>query len=1841
MQRKEMKNPKAFLRQRNNGNRNGNTSNISGMRSDLVGKILSFYEEKGFGFIRCDSIEESIYFRSSNFEGYKVSILRGATVVFDAVYQDDRQRRDSWRANRIRIPEGQNRPLRFHEIMQYLDNLLLEPVDKMILTIFHDFVTWIFILTPSKWTDRRNASQFPQYLTAVLNVLSRNGISTCQLRSSVEEFLKTTLNSEFVNSTHFMSMISNAESSDSLLKIIRFLELIHRACGDSATQLVSIGCALLRSNTSTSGNFDDDEKLLSGVDCLQELLISPKILPNVVVEQCSHYLNAKIHPSTKDMQLSMKDVLKTVPIIPKKGPFESHLCYLDTMFSLLHTDCFASIHEGIQRMMTGDWDYHILRRCGVRLYQNCQILGLHLFNSGKGLAFTLQFPISKSSKQQILSKRLVYGQLVCLSIDGFESTHYWATIENHDELYMKRGITFLKFEDPRSELLIEQSMKRKGVQLSMLESTTFFLAYGPALRAIQRIPHDNLGFCQQFAETRSNRERPSYLSSIPSYKIKKILTISGFDTLDDTQQKAVKLCLNEELCLIQGPPGTGKTFTALKIIKILHMIKTQAVFRSGEASMDQQEVLTRIQHVQNTQKQLRAKFLEAINASKPSQNHYCSRGSNSNEQIDQIKMERENARSELLKLLEIRDEMKTRFGPIILIAYKNHALDQMLTGCLKITENIVRIGGRSRNESLTDYNLNSLSRKLSTSVKYRDVYRATLDRVCDQMRALKKKFQSIAKSFETHLSVSIVEQFAYETQHNYLFGMNNSHKHKTLENWLKPPNLSIKNPQLQKKQTEKKKWQRKVEKSSEKKDRNLFAILQESDDEDDEEKESYVRSSSVGSNISKASSRDNQYDDESDEEKIIENELEDNYRIRRSFSRRELADNRRKEYAESFVSLEWSSKAINLDKNEAKSFDDVDDVWSLNHEQRITLAEYWIGKSQESLIKASSEERNQLRKEYDDAIEEYQEIRRQCNLNVLQSADIIGVTITGCSMNHDLLRDLQPKITIVEEAAEITEAHLIACLGPKLEHLILLGDHKQLQPSVECHSLVLHNNFHISLFERLVSNGFPHVTLGFQRRMDPDISRSIKMIYPDLQDDKSVLNRPFSRNSLKVPGFDQRIFFWTHQTNESIVNLSRMNLKEIEMIKGLIKYLLTESISPKSITILAAYNGQVSALRKEIAEIHKEIDVQTIDRFQGDENDIVILSLIRRNTDGKIGFLDKQNRFCVAMSRARHLLIVCGDLDFIVSNASTKESKEFWGIMKTDADERKISSNYLPIICPRHRSRFDVNSNGNLSFDFCSSLCDYNFTDCNHNCQNKCHYFHEDNHPECHHPCEEILKCSHECSMICSRKPCPPCQVFVTKILKCNHIVRDKCSRPINLIKCYERCEKLCSNKHQCSERCNVSPCSACNEKVPREMKCGHIQISKCSTPLDRVVCKTPCSKLLICGHCCILVCGVSCTSKSCLECAEILEKERLERIKDARTKSKAIAAAINPADVFQISALNRLDGKDNYFQIQTEAEMLFSSAGTVSRIRKILNPKLEKKFFCRISKLEDPTSTKRLLFHQVNHVLEGIARKGFDDPRCFSDSKFHPKTKNGISIDKALCFWSGIPKAISPQQKRAFALLCDVGTGKVFQPKANARSRLNLRTVREQNGCDSAFISDAKRRTGCNLIFRMDQALPRYLIEYELLSVENVSSSLLKVLQKFHITNGEAVKKFVDSAHVSNAKHAVNSVLQILRDIDYSAPDDEKDERIMFHATSIDVCTKVQKKGNCFVQSVGGTLGPGIYFAPSPEKSWAYTKGDVKSMLLCLVNIQGASTYGSGSMLEYCIDSPQKCKPLYIIIFD
>ena len=365
----------------------------------------------------------------------------------------------------------------------------------------------------------------------------------------------------------------------------------------------------------------------------------------------------------------------------------------------------------------------------------------------------------------------------------------------------------------------------------------------------------------------------------------------------------------------------------------------------------------------------------------------------------------------------------------------------------------------------------------------------------------------------------------------------------------------------------------------------------------------------------------------------------------------------------------------------------------------------------------------------------------------LKRARIIGLTTTGLSKYRPLIASLKPKIILIEEAAEVLEAPVAVACMDSVEHLILVGDHQQLQGHCSVSELEgepYHLN--VSLFERLVGNNIPYKTLLQQRRMDPSFRKLIQSLYPDLDDHSSVsLREPidWGMGNLKS-------FFFSHQWSEyRDSQMSTFNPEEAKFVAGFYRYLVQNGVPSSSVTILTFYNGQRKRLLKEIrafSDLRENYSlVKTVDSYQGEENEIVLLSLARSNTEGKIGFLEISNRVCVALSRARLGFYIFGDADLLSGRS------ELWGnVIGEMAESNRFARQQLPTYCQRHQMTTIVEYPDDWSkYDGgCASDCALSLP-CGHRCLLKCHpYPHE--MVFCGQPCKRTLACGHECQNRCS-----------------------------------------------------------------------------------------------------------------------------------------------------------------------------------------------------------------------------------------------------------------------------------------------------------------------------------------------------------------------------------------------------------------------------------------------------------------------------------------------------------
>ncbi|KAL3859446.1 hypothetical protein ACJMK2_009666 [Sinanodonta woodiana] len=538
----------------------------------------------------------------------------------------------------------------------------------------------------------------------------------------------------------------------------------------------------------------------------------------------------------------------------------------------------------------------------------------------------------------------------------------------------------------------------------------------------------------------------------------------------------------------------------------------------------------------------------------------------------------------------------------------------------------------------------------------------------------------------------------------------------------------------------------------------------------------------------------------------------------------------------------------------------VTDIWSLPKIKRHELYRYWLMRYRQELKKTVRVYETEYAKE----INKLQEVHDDECLSILKSCQIIGMTTTGAAKYRHLIQSVKPKIVIVEEAAEVLESHIITTLNPECEHLILIGDHQQLRPTPCVYELAKKYHLDISLFERLVKNGVHCVTLLEQHRMRPEISVLVRHIYPNLMDHSLV------KQYGNVKGLERNIFFIEHTHEESYNGESRSysNEHEAKFISALAKHLLKQGYRRSQITILAPYVGQVLTIRRLLPKKEFEgLRVTAVDNFQGEENDIILLSMVRSTrdlaqTEGKknpIGFLSIDNRVCVALSRAKMGFYVIGNFQLLLKYS------DLWRKIVTSLQDTHEIGTHLSLGCKVHGTTINVacEEDFNQSPDGgCKLPCNAELPNCQHRCKRYCHIIDLDHKSyKCFQACNKLCKFGHKCKKQCFQT-CGQCEEKVEKVIPmCKHKELIPCHiDPFNW-KCKTQCKTKLACGHACkgacylcAERhCHQEPCL---EDIEVTCDCGHVVQIPCFKSTKDISCSMPCGKKLPCSHQCAGTCG-------------------------------------------------------------------------------------------------------------------------------------------------------------------------------------------------------------------------------------------------------------------------------------------------------------------------------------------------------------------------------------------------
>ena len=1151
----------------------------------------------------------------------------------------------------------------------------------------------------------------------------------------------------------------------------------------------------------------------------------------------------------------------------------------------------------------------------------------------------------------------------------------------------------------------------------------------------------------------------------------------------------------------------------------------------------------------------------------------------------------------LVKLLLSLD--KSPSGPILLLTYKNHALNEFLLGLLneKIT-NIIRVGGRAQEESLESYNMNHVKRQKNNRMT-KPIFEKWIQ-LKNEIEFTKSNLRQRFEKLDQSRNMSI---------HELLRSLTKIQLHKLLSGNKKYNDHQITSMNADK-----------ILKLEKEVVRQWSPGMLEVKSVENELKQ-YLTNKSAFAFESKNPqiSNDNDLLDERDVAQTMEERLAATG-IRSTESSSEIMKDMffvNKNKTNDFTLLDGMVEAAKIEP--LHILKNIDDLWQLDGKTRVKFIQSKIVENYQQAAELFQENLAHFER----LCAEKETLEYEHCGQVAHKAGVVGMTVTGASINQAMLGVAKPGIVIVEEAAEVLEPQLTAILGKWVQHLILIGDHKQLRPPVESFDLQKYFHFDISLMERLIKNDFPFTTLMMQNRMRPEFAKLLLDIYPKLQSNMTRVVNNSAPACCK-----QAMFFWDHD-NEETAARSYTNDEEASRAVQLALFMLKQGHKPNEITILGAYQGQVALIRRkliaakqkhpdcfdgrycETAELtgpnepsstkEGRVNVMTIDMYQGDENEIVIVSLVRSNKDKRAGFLKLRNRRCVAQSRAK-----CGM--FIIGNKETIQTTD-WKIVIDGMEDVGCVGKTLPLCCPKHQlitTISVINASDIPLKDFCKI------------------------------PCSTYMPCGiHECPLTCQ----PPhhhlrckAKVYFT-FPTCKHPGEKKCFQGID--------DKVCHLKIR-----NV------------QLHCGHRADKLCYQSASEIQCNDICGKPLPCKHLCQNLCCQPCNGP-CPECDKLneirkeMEKKEQEKLLSAmredtkttiaklREEQKSGSLGDPQACMDDLNPFN--DTASEYFSVEDRVKRYIQPDHQwfphITKIQRITNTSLEIKWLERKLKLNG--TQMRSLFHGTA-ATDAIIKKGFIIPE-----------RHNQMYGSGIYFASDSSKSAQTLYTKGSntLLLCDVLLGK-SKTMTEPSPEMTLQNLKSDN-YDSVFAKrDSKATGGCKfdeyIVYHKDQALPRYVIYYDTTAIPDIlpsvtlNPSTAMCTKKYAIT---AEREFeTDNKLQMHFRFAESQVLRLLQrnaSVKLKSVDFYENPPLMqrFNKKSAEFKMKYQgiKEGKMVLAFHGtqkqhideivehnfsmekikrAAYGRGIYFSEFPDISLGYGK----SLLLCMV-LPGRSFDCVGSM--------------------
>ncbi|XP_054753251.2 NFX1-type zinc finger-containing protein 1-like [Lytechinus pictus] len=514
----------------------------------------------------------------------------------------------------------------------------------------------------------------------------------------------------------------------------------------------------------------------------------------------------------------------------------------------------------------------------------------------------------------------------------------------------------------------------------------------------------------------------------------------------------------------------------------------------------------------------------------------------------------------------------------------------------------------------------------------------------------------------------------------------------------------------------------------------------------------------------------------------------------------------------------------------------ITDIWSLPLEDRWKMYRLWTKKLEARGLQRAVT----ICKEMEQVCHECQRLHDAVDETILRGASIIGMTASSAAKNQRVLQRINPRIIIIEEAADVLQSVTNVVISSGCQQLVITGENV---PKIDQFQGVRNmseiHRIHSSLLQQLVDKNYSVYELKRQYRMSPTVSKLSRQLFNYKYDhDQVAIELP------SISGIQHNVFLIDHHAQTSPATY------EASLLLELFSYMIGQGFTRRQILILVSFSSQQKLFGNEMKD-----RILTVDSYRG-ESDIILFMSNASERTSRPGCLLLDQRIAKVLSSARRGLYITGNFSFLSSQSP------MWSRVVEEARRLEWIDHSLKLTCPFHPD-YPICVSSVDGFQQrkekrgCGLTCQVRL-DCGHGCKEICHD-HDSKQATiiCKQPCNKpICKNGHKCTKACS-EPCDTeCKERMEKQLPCGHFKRLLCRLLPHHATCRDKCERLLSCGHKCTGLCG-NPCNQelCVEKTTKSnWPCKHVvEVRCCDGPES---CPGPCNSILACGHQCSGTCG-------------------------------------------------------------------------------------------------------------------------------------------------------------------------------------------------------------------------------------------------------------------------------------------------------------------------------------------------------------------------------------------------